>query len=144
MFENDTVKLLRECDAGIKMGISSLDNVISSADDYELEKTFKAARQQHTALRAQAEVYLSKWGDKGKDPYPISKKMSKMKTKAAMLSPDSDRSAAKLITKGCRMGIKSLTDYKEQYPAADRESLKLADSIIGCEQNLIKDLEKYL
>ena len=28
MIESDTIKLLRECDAGIKMGVSSIDDVI--------------------------------------------------------------------------------------------------------------------
>ena len=30
MIEGDTVKLLRECDAGIKMGISSIGDVLPS------------------------------------------------------------------------------------------------------------------
>ena len=28
MVEQDTIKLLRECDAGIKMGVSSIDEVL--------------------------------------------------------------------------------------------------------------------
>ena len=28
MIEQDTIKLLRECDAGVKMGISSIDDVL--------------------------------------------------------------------------------------------------------------------
>ena len=28
MIEQDTIKLLRECDAGIKMGIASIDDVL--------------------------------------------------------------------------------------------------------------------
>ena len=28
MIEQDTIKLLRECDAGVKMGISSIDDVM--------------------------------------------------------------------------------------------------------------------
>ena len=31
MIEQDTVKLLRECDAGIKMGTSSIDDVVAKA-----------------------------------------------------------------------------------------------------------------
>ena len=37
MIEEDTIKLLRECDAGIKMGISSIDDVL----DYVSDNTFK-------------------------------------------------------------------------------------------------------
>ena len=28
MIEQDTIKLLRECDAGVKMGVSSIDDVL--------------------------------------------------------------------------------------------------------------------
>lgn len=28
MIEKDTIKLLRECDAGVKMGVSSIDDVL--------------------------------------------------------------------------------------------------------------------
>ena len=34
MIESDTIKLLRECDAGIKMGVASIDDVL----DYELRE----------------------------------------------------------------------------------------------------------
>ena len=30
MIEQDTIRLLRECDAGVKMGISSIDDVLGS------------------------------------------------------------------------------------------------------------------
>ena len=36
MVEPDTIKLLRECDAGIRMGISSIDGVLEYVDDAEL------------------------------------------------------------------------------------------------------------
>ena len=29
MIEQDTIKLLRECDAGVKMGVSSIEDVLS-------------------------------------------------------------------------------------------------------------------
>ena len=35
MIEQDTIKLLRECDAGIKMGVSSIDDVLDYVDDGE-------------------------------------------------------------------------------------------------------------
>ena len=36
MIESDTIKLLRECDAGIKMGVASIDDVL----DYVNDRTF--------------------------------------------------------------------------------------------------------
>ena len=34
MIEQDTVKLLRECDAGVKMGISSIDDVLEHVQEH--------------------------------------------------------------------------------------------------------------
>ena len=38
MIENDTIKLLRECDAGVKMGTASIDDVIEYVDSDKLRK----------------------------------------------------------------------------------------------------------
>ena len=36
MIEQDTIRLLRECDAGIKMGVSSIDEVLDYVNSDEL------------------------------------------------------------------------------------------------------------
>ena len=36
MIEQDTIKLLRECDAGIKMGVSSIDDVLPHTKSKDL------------------------------------------------------------------------------------------------------------
>ena len=38
MVEQDTVRLLRECDAGVKMGVSSIDDVLEYVKDSNLKK----------------------------------------------------------------------------------------------------------
>ncbi len=38
MAEQDTIRLLRECDAGIKMGIASIDDVIDYVSHEKLQK----------------------------------------------------------------------------------------------------------
>ena len=40
MIEQDTIKLLRECDAGAKMGISSIEDVLGHVRESELERRF--------------------------------------------------------------------------------------------------------
>ncbi len=37
MSEQDTVRLLRECDAGVKMGISSIDDILDYVRDNRLK-----------------------------------------------------------------------------------------------------------
>ena len=45
MIEQDTIKLLRECDAGVKMGISSIEDVLDhvQADSHSQRTAFAGA-----------------------------------------------------------------------------------------------------
>ena len=46
MIEQDTVKLLRECDAGIKMGVSSIDEVLPYVRSDALKKYLADCKQE--------------------------------------------------------------------------------------------------
>ena len=37
MIESDTIKLLRECDAGIKMGVASIEDVLDYVSNTDLK-----------------------------------------------------------------------------------------------------------
>ena len=50
MIEQDTIKLLRECDAGIKMGISAIDDVLEYVKSEKLKKYLKDCRDEHDRL----------------------------------------------------------------------------------------------
>ena len=41
MIEQDTIKLLRECDAGVKMGISSIDDVLDHVKKEDFRKKLR-------------------------------------------------------------------------------------------------------
>ena len=41
MVEQDTIRLLRECDAGIKMGVSSIDDVFEYVQSEDFKKALK-------------------------------------------------------------------------------------------------------
>lgn len=140
--EQDTSKLLRECDAGIKMGISSLEDVISQAADPRLEQILKQGRQEHIRLRAETERQLNRIKDKGKSPSAAAKSMSTLKTQLTMQS-GGDSDAARLVTKGCERGIGSLNKYLDKYHYADENSKRLTNELIAAEQKLIGELEAY-
>lgn len=142
--EDDTIKLLRECNAGVKMGISSLDDVMEHVQDGEMRELLRRSRQTHERLGDTAYEYLTKYRDDGKEPAAMAKVMSWVKTNVKLAGEDSDRAAAGLLTDGCNMGIKSLYRYLHQYPVADKDAQKLAGDIIGAEEALVKDLRKYL
>ena len=144
MIEQDTVKLLRECDAGIKMGVASIDDVLDHVQSRELKQILTECKRRHEALRADLEKALDRFGDEGKNPNPIAKGMSWMKTTMKMNLEESDATIADLMTDGCNMGVKSLSRYLNQYKAADEYSKDIAKKLIALESKLSEDMRGYL
>ena len=144
MIEQDTVKLLRECDAGVKMGISSIEDVLDNVTSPELEKCLTKCKEEHAELEKEIENLLDKYNDDGKEPAAIAKSMSWMKTNIKMAMEESDATIADLMTDGCNMGVKSLNKYLNKYKAADEVSKDIAKRLINLEEKLTVDIRKYL
>jgi len=144
MIEQDTVKLLRECDAGIKMGVDSIDDVLDRVKSDDFRKKLTVCKQEHEKLRREVDQLLNKYHDDGKDPNPIAKGMSWMKTNMKMTMEGSDSTIADLMTDGCNMGVKSLNKYLNQYKAADEVSKDITKRLINLEEQLTIDIRCYL
>ena len=144
MIERDTIKLLRECDAGIKMGISSIDDVLDHVRKEDFRKKLHKCRQEHEDLQIKILQELEKYQDDGKNPNPIAKGMSWMKTNMKLTMEESDATIAELMTDGCNMGVKSLNRYLNQYKAADEVSKDITKRLINLEEKLAVDIRQYL
>ena len=144
MIEQDTVKLLRECDAGAKMGVASIDDVSDRVHSTSLRRILTTCKREHDRLSKDIQVQLDRYHDEGKDPKPIAKGMSWMKTGLKLGMDDSDQMIAELMTDGCNMGVKSLSRYLNQYAAADESSKELAKRLIRLEEQLAADIRTFL
>ena len=144
MIEQDTIKLLRECDAGIKMGVDSIEDVIDRVESAELRQCLHECKQAHEKLDEELQELLDKYGDEGKNPNPVAKSMSWMKTNMKLAVDESDATIADLMTDGCDMGVKSLSRYLNQYAAADETSKDICKRLIQLEDRLGDQLRDYL
>lgn len=142
--EDDTIKLLRECNAGIKMGVSTLDDVMEHVQEESLRNLLAKSKATHTRLGNTTHEYLREYHDEGKEPAMMAKVMSKMKTGMKLDREGPDSTIAELVTDGCNMGIKSLYRYMNQYPVAEEKVKKLAREVADAEETLVKDLREYL
>lgn len=142
--DGDTVKLLRECDAGIKMGISSINDVVDSAKSPQLKTLLANCRTKHEMLASEIEGLLDKHGDDGKNPNPMAKGMSWVKTNVKMMADFSDSTIADLMTDGCNMGVKSLSKYLNQYKSADSKSRDITERLVKIEDTLTQDIRQFL
>lgn len=144
MVEQDTIKLLRECDAGVKMGVSSIDDVRDYVGNDQFKKRLIECKKEHEELRSKIQKELDRFGDEGKEPNPIAKGMSWMKTNIKLKLDESDKTIADLMTDGCNMGVKSLNRYLNQYEAADEVAKDITKRLINLEERLAIDIRDFL
>lgn len=144
MIESDTIKILRECDSGIRMGTSSIDEVMGYAESTKLKKILSESKKRHEELKVEIRELLNEYHDEGREPAAIIKVMSLLKTNMKLVMHESDKTIADLMTDGCNMGIKSLSKYLNQYAAAEERAKDIAKRLIKLEEGLAKDMRDYL
>ena len=144
MIKQDTIKLLRECDAGVKMGINSIEDVLPSVSDEKLKTALTDSKKEHSELDAEIQNLLNKYEDDGKEPSMIASGMSWVKTNVMLAMNESDGTVSDLITDGCNMGVKSLNRYLNEYAAADEVSKDIAKRLIKIEEKLAEQIRKFL
>ena len=144
MIEQDTIRLLRECDAGVKMGIDSIEQVIDDVQSELFKQILTDSCKEHKQLSSEIANELHRFCDEGKSPNPIAKGMSWIKTNMKLGMDDSDKTVACLMTDGCNMGVKSLNKYLNQYQAADEVSKDITKRLIHLEEQLTSDIRQYL
>jgi len=144
MVEQDTIRLLRECDAGVKMGVESIEEVVDRIQSKEFRQVLVESRRQHDELDREIHQLLDQYEDEGKEPAPMAKGMSWMKTNAMLIMKPSDQTIADLMTDGCNMGVKSLHKYLNEYAAADERSKAITKKLVNLEQKLAVDIRAYL
>ena len=144
MIEQDTIRLLRECDAGVKMGVAAIEGVVERIRSDRFRQVLTDSCQRHDELDREIQHHLARCHDDGKAPNPMAKGMSWLKTNAMLLMHNDDQTIADLMTDGCNMGVKSLHKYLNEYKAADEPSKDVAKRLIDLEQKLAVDIRSYL
>ncbi len=144
MVHEDTIKLLKECNAGVKMGVDSIDDILDNVKDQTLKKILTENKNDHQKLGSRLHELLNQYDETGKEPSAMAKGMSWMKTNLMLTMDESDGTIADLMTDGCNMGVKSLNRYLNKYKAADESSKKIAKELIDLEHNLALAMRPYL
>ncbi|MBE6857540.1 MAG: hypothetical protein IKM49_06375 [Ruminococcus sp.] len=144
MIEQDTIRLLRECDAGIKMGVSSINDSVKFVKDSKFRDILTESLEKHMYIKKDMEKLLDSYHDDGKEPAVMAKGMEWFKTNVSLAVDPSDSAVADFITDGCNMGVKSLSRYLNEYPGADEKSKDISKRLISEEEKLAVDIRGYL
>ena len=144
MKNQNTIELLKECDAGTKMAVASIDEVLDFVHDDNLKNLLTESKEHHETLGNELHSLLSEYNSSDKEPNPIAKGMSWMKTNVRLVMNESDATIAGLMTDGCNMGVKSLGKYLNQYAAADEEAKDITRRLMALEEQLAEDVRRFL
>lgn len=126
------------------MGVDSISDVLGYVKSDGLRDKLTKCRDEHDKLNEEIQAQLDRFGDEGKNPNPIAKGMSWMKTNMKLIMHESDHTIADLMTDGCNMGVKSLNKYLNKYEAADERSKDITKRLINLEEQLTHDVRAYL
>lgn len=141
---NDTVKLLRECNAGCKSATNSMEQVLRYLDNEDLKILIDEYNDKHIKLGDECHQMLNELDEEEKDPNKMAKTFSWISTEVKLMMDDNSQKIAELMIDGCNLGIKSLSKYINQYKNASNESVDLAKRLIKIEQEFMNELLKYL
>lgn len=142
--DTDTTELLCECNAGIKMGIDTIESVLERVENRGFYAILKTCKDEHIKLETETGELLQEYGEESKEPNPFAKGMSYIKTNVKTVLEPGDKTIADLVTDGCHMGVKSLERYLNQYQNAEQRVKDIAKALIKIEKNLADDIAQYL
>lgn len=140
----DDIELLKECDSGVKMGIQGIAAVIDDAYGKDFKNLLEKYEEQHVKILDVIHGKLNEAGASIKEPHPVARAMANMSTDMKMMMNNSDEKIADIMMDGCNMGIKSVSKYMNQYAAASKETMQIANDIVVLEQNFMNELRQYL
>ena len=144
MVNSDTIELLRECNVGIKMGVTTIEEVLDNVEDEDFKHLLHDSMEEHKRLGSETHEMLNEYNESGKEPSSMAKAMTWMKSNLMISMNDTDNTVAGLVTEGCNMGVKTLNKYLNQYEAAEERAKDIAKKLINMEERLCVNIRQYL
>ena len=142
--EDHTIALLQECSQGCKMGIKSINQISEYVSDQKLKRIIEKYRGEHQRIEAETDRLLSMIGKEGKQPEMMASAMSWISTEMKMMMKDDDKQAAKIMTEGCDMGVRTICGFINQYAAASQAAIGLAKNLVKTEEEFRDKLKPYV
>lgn len=68
MIQQDTLRLLRECDAGIQMGVQAIGDVLPHARSEKLKKLVESDQTENQRMQQETGALLRQYQDEGRSP----------------------------------------------------------------------------
>lgn len=142
--DEDTINLLKECNAGCKSGTNSMEQVLPYIQNEKLKSIIDEYNDKHIKIGDECHQMLNAYHEEEKDPKVSAKAFSWISTEMKLMMNNDTHEIADIMIDGCNMGIKSVSEYINKYKSASTESVDLAKKLVKTEQEFMNDLLGYL
>lgn len=142
--EEDTKKLLEECNSGSKMAIRSIEQISDYIEEEKLKKLILEYKEKHEKIEKESSELLEDYGQEEKEPGTIATAFSWFTTEMKLIMKNDSSQIAKLMMDGCNMGIQSISKYQNECVEASKESVSLAKDLVKIEEKFMKELKGFL
>lgn len=140
----DTMKLLQECNSGCKMAVTSMDHALEYTRDDDLKTLLHLYKEKHERLKIESENMLKEAGCEGKEPGMMASAFAWITEETKMMLDDDNNQIAKLMMDGSNMGIQSITEYRHKYHEADEKAQTIAKKLVRVEEEFLQELKRFL
>lgn len=142
--DEQTTKLLKECNVGCKMALRSMEQVEDYLEDSELENVVSDYKKEHEKYEKETSRLLMQAGAVKKEPSPMAAASSWITTEMRLLMKGDCHQIAKLMMNGCNMGIQSIAKCQNECKQASKEARDIADGLIKTEEDFMTRMQTFL
>lgn len=140
----NTVDFLSEIYRGSKMGIESINRLLTKVNDNKIYDELKYQARSYEEIASEAYNELLKRNNEPKEISPLNKLSSRISVGINTLISNKPSHVADMVIKGNSMGVNEITKSLKSHTDADPAIQGLADRFIQLEKDNIERLRRFL
>lgn len=139
----NTVDFLSEIYRGAKMGIETIDRLLTKVNDNKIYDELNYQKRSYEEIAEEASNEILKRNNEPKGISPMNKLSARMSVGINTLISNKPSHVADMMIKGSIMGVEGITKSLQSHPNTDPAIQGLADRFINLEKDNIERLKKY-
>ncbi len=138
--DSSTIELLEGCNLGCKMALNSMNQIHDFVTDPKLQHMLTIYQKKHKDLEDLSVNLLAEHGKCEHDPNVLVTTATWLSTEVKLYVNSKTDYIAKLLIKGCDMGIESLEKKSHKFSDANKEAQDLCNHLISLEHEFREQL----
>ena len=139
-----TYEVLKECSTGCKMALNSIEQLAVYLKDQDMQDLFCKYKEEYVQIEKEAARLSGGETEEEKISEKAAETFAWFSAEMKLLLNDDHAKIAEMMIDGANMGIKSITEKRNRYPEAEKESISLAKKFERVCEKIVKDMKKYI